>query len=271
MASYVTPKINTAYIFYVSLVSQANTKVFQANPTLAAADFNVATNDGAPGALATTPVVDADFTKRVKISLSAGEMNGDNVTVICSDAAGAEWCDLTINIQTTATQVDNLVRSTTPANTLDVSAAGEAGLDWANIGAPTTAQGLTGTTIATSQAVASVSGAVGSVAGNVDGNVTGNVTGTVGSLAAQAKTDVNDQVLDVLNTDTFAEPGIGAPPTPTTLIQKIGYLYKFLRNRVTVTASQVSVYNDDASTVDHKSTHSDDATTYDRGEFTTGA
>jgi len=78
-------------------------------------------------------------------------------------------------------------------------------------------------------------------------------------------------VLDVLNTDTFAEPGIGTPLATTTLIQKIGYLYKFLRNRVTVTASTISVYNDNASTVDQKSTHSDDATTYDRGEFITGA
>ena len=39
-------------------------------------------------------------TKRVKVSLSADEMNGDNITVIFSDAAGAEWYDLTVNIQT---------------------------------------------------------------------------------------------------------------------------------------------------------------------------
>jgi len=111
MASYVTPKKGAAYVFYISLVSQANTKVMQANPTLAAADFNVATDDGAPAALGTTPVVDADFTKRVKVSLSAAEMNGDNITVICSDAAGDEWCDLAVNIQTTAQQIDDLADS----------------------------------------------------------------------------------------------------------------------------------------------------------------
>lgn len=38
---------------------------------------------------------------------------------------------------------------TTAARTLDVSAGGEAGLDWANIGSPTTAQGLSGTTVKT--------------------------------------------------------------------------------------------------------------------------
>ena len=68
---------------------------------------------------------------------------------------------------------------TTAARTLDVSAGGEAGLDWANIGSPTTAQNLSATNIDVDQVVASVSGAVGSVTGNVGGNV----TGSVGSVA----------------------------------------------------------------------------------------
>lgn len=76
---------------------------------------------------------------------------------------------------------------TTAGRTLDVTAGGEAGIDWANVGSPTTSLNLSGTTISTSQAVASVSGAVGSVTGNVGGNV----TGSVGSLGAQAKLDVN--------------------------------------------------------------------------------
>ncbi len=112
MTSYVTPKINTAFVFYVSLEDAANPGKFKASPTLANGDVLVATGDGAPGNAATLPVVDADFTKRVKVSLSAGEMNGDNVTVIFSDAAGAEWFDLLINIQTTARQIDDLGTST---------------------------------------------------------------------------------------------------------------------------------------------------------------
>lgn len=93
---------------------------------------------------------------------------------------------------------------------------------------------------------------------------------SVGSLATQAKADVNAEVLDVLNTDTFAEPGQETPGATVSLAKKIGYLYKFLRNRVTSTSTTISVYNDNATTVDHKSTHSDNGTTYDRGEFTTG-
>lgn len=42
---------------------------------------------------------------------------------------------------------------TTAGRTLDVSAGGEAGLDWANVGSPTTSLALTGTTIATTQKV----------------------------------------------------------------------------------------------------------------------
>lgn len=76
---------------------------------------------------------------------------------------------------------------TVAARTLDVSAGGEAGIDWANIGSPTTAQNLSATNIDVDQVVASVSGAVGSVTGavgSVTGNVGGNVTGSVGSVAA---------------------------------------------------------------------------------------
>jgi uncharacterized protein YjbJ (UPF0337 family) len=77
------------------------------------------------------------------------------------------------------------LKPTTAARTLDVSATGEAGIDWANIGSPTTAVNLSGTNIDVDQVVASVSGAVGSVTGavgSVTGNVGGNVTGSVGSV-----------------------------------------------------------------------------------------
>lgn len=92
------------------------------------------------------------------------------------------------------------------------------------------------------------------------------VTGFTDLSAAQ----VNTEVVDALNVDTYAEPAQGTPAATTTLVNKIAFLYKYLRNRVTVTATTISVFNDDALTVDHKSTHSDDATTYDRGEFITG-
>ncbi len=152
--SYVTPKKNTEYIFFVGLNSQADTKLLKANPTLAAGDFKVSIDGGTLNNFGTLPTVTPAAGKIVKITLSAGEMNGDNITLVCSDAAGSEWCDLLINIQTSVTQIDELVRSTTPANTLDVSATGEVGLDFANIKDATGAHTLTNITIPTVNALA---------------------------------------------------------------------------------------------------------------------
>jgi len=149
---------------------------------------------------------------------------------------------------------------------------------------------------------------VGSVAGNVDGNVTGSVGSLVGhtvqtgdnyarlgapagaSVSADVAAikvetlsldgtkipdtislaNINAQAVDALATDTYAEPAQGTPAATVSLAAKINYLYKAWRNRHTQTATQYSVYNDDAVTVDHKATFSDDATTADRGEVATG-
>lgn len=48
---------------------------------------------------------------------------------------------------------NSAIKPTTAGRTLDVSAGGEAGVDWANVGSPTTSLALTGTTIATTQKV----------------------------------------------------------------------------------------------------------------------
>ena len=86
---------------------------------------------------------------------------------------------------------------TTAGRTLDVSATGEAGLDWANIGSPTTAQNLSATNIDVDQVVASVSGAVGSVTGSVGSVAAGGIT------AASIATDAIDA--DALAADAVTE------------------------------------------------------------------
>jgi hypothetical protein len=48
---------------------------------------------------------------------------------------------------------NSALKPTTAGRALDVSAGGEAGVDWANVGSPTTALALTGTTIAVTQKV----------------------------------------------------------------------------------------------------------------------
>jgi len=82
-----------------------------------------------------------------------------------------------------------------------------------------------------------------------------------------------DLLLDSLITEmatATTEPAQGAPGVSVKRGEKIDWLYKMMRNRSTSTSTTISIYNDDATTVDHKITHSDDATTYDRGEMATG-
>lgn len=100
MLNYQGLKKNSGQIFYVGLTQQADTKLLQANPTIAAGDFKVSIDGGALNNLGTLPTVTPAAGRAVKITLSAAELNGDNIMVLCVDAAGAEWCDLAINIQT---------------------------------------------------------------------------------------------------------------------------------------------------------------------------
>lgn len=89
------------YTVYHSLVSQANTKLFQVNPTLAAGDVKISKDGGAEANLATLPVVAPSGSRNVKLIVSAVEMQADNVKINYVDAAGAEWCDREIIIQPT--------------------------------------------------------------------------------------------------------------------------------------------------------------------------
>lgn len=63
---------------------------------------------GALANLGTLPTVTPAGGSLVKITLSVAEMTGANILVVCSDAAGAEWCDLTLDIPTAARQIDDL-------------------------------------------------------------------------------------------------------------------------------------------------------------------
>lgn len=89
-------------------------------------------------------------------------------------------------------------------------------------------------------------------------------------LNAQGKVDVNAEVLDVLNVDTFAEPGQGAPAATASLVTKLGFVYKAWRNRKTQSATQTKLYGDDATTVDQKAAVSEVASVVESGEVGTG-
>ena len=100
MSVGVSPKKNTIFTFYVGLVSQADTKLLQNSPTLATCVFQVSTDGGALANLGTLPVVTPASSDAIKVTLSAAEMNGDDIVVVFSDAAGVQWADMLIHLKT---------------------------------------------------------------------------------------------------------------------------------------------------------------------------
>jgi len=100
MATSFKPIKGRDYVFNVGLVDQANTKLLKAAPTLAAGDFKISKDGGAFANLATLPTVTPSGGVAVKIALSTTEMTADNIVITCIDAAGAEWCDQMISIET---------------------------------------------------------------------------------------------------------------------------------------------------------------------------
>ena len=108
MATYQPPKRATEYIFYVSLEDQAAAGLFKVNPTLAAGDIQISKDGGAFSNLSALPAVTPAGGRSVKVVLSVDEMTADNVAVVFSDAAGAEWFDKEVNLQTVTTQFDDI-------------------------------------------------------------------------------------------------------------------------------------------------------------------
>jgi len=241
MPSYVTPKKGVEYIFYIGLTQQADTKLLQVNPTIAAGDFKVSIDGGAFANPSTLPAVTPAGGRAVKCVLSTSEMNGDNIIFVASDAAGAEWCDQIVNIQTSARQIDDLAFPTVSGRSLDVTATGGAGVDWSNVENPTTSLALTGTTISTSQVAASVTGAVGSVTGNVGGNVNGNVNGNLGGTLTSATRNAIADSLLLRDQTLVASPAVNLR-CPLNAI-------RLLNCKWTVLANTLSVYAEDGTTL----------------------
>ncbi len=125
MAENTIPKNAIEWITYISLVSTASRPDLQANPTIAAGDFQVSTDGSAFTNLDSIPVVTPASGVMVKLTLSIAEMTGDNVTVKCIDASGGEWDDLMLSIHPATRKMEDLAWPTTTGRSLDLTAAGE--------------------------------------------------------------------------------------------------------------------------------------------------
>jgi S-methylmethionine-dependent homocysteine/selenocysteine methylase len=220
------------------------------------------------------------------LDLTSTEMNADTVAVIVkTSSSGAKttpiilypnktggidvdvtaWNGTAIPAVHTAGYPIVTVKDGTGTGEIDTTSGGVLVAALANnaiTAAAIAADAITDAKVAADVTIASVTGAVGSVTGNVGGNV----TGSVGSLAAQAKADVNAEVLDVLATDTFAEAG-SVPAATSTLKDKINWLFALARNKLTQTATTTTLRNDADSGNIGTSTVSDDSTTLTRSEW----
>jgi hypothetical protein len=110
---------------------------------------------GAVTVLADTTATEQDATNAPGYYLfdaAQGETNADCIQVSAkSSTANIKVIGAPAVIYTRPTT--GWLAPTVAGRTLDVSAGGEAGVDWANVGSPTTSLALTGTTIATTQKV----------------------------------------------------------------------------------------------------------------------
>lgn len=100
-APYNPPVKNEDHVFFVALEDRNNPGDFKSSPTIASGDFQVSKDGGAFANLTTLPTNEPSGSEMVKITLSATEMNADNVVVRCKDQTSPkEWSDLIRNIIT---------------------------------------------------------------------------------------------------------------------------------------------------------------------------
>lgn len=176
-------------------------------------------------------------------------------------------------------QKSSALKPTTAARKLDVSAGGEAGLDWANIGSPTTTVNLSGTsTLALQPTTAgrtldvTTTGEAGLDWSNIGAPTTTVVLSgtTVGTLTTYTGNTVQTGDSFAALTGAQAEPVQGNPAVNASPLTKVAFIYKNWRNRKTQTATTWSLFADDATTVDQKATVADDGTTASKTEIATG-
>jgi hypothetical protein len=177
---------------------------------------------GAPFALAGTPAISVykdnsttQSTTGVTLTTDFDSVTGLNHVAIDTSADGSfyssgSFFDVVITTGTvdSVSAVGSVVgrftirktadlKPTTAGRTLDVSATGEAGVDWANVGSPTTTLNLSGTTIKTATDVETDTADIQSripaalVSGRIDASVGAMATGvlTATAIAADAITD----------------------------------------------------------------------------------
>ena len=135
-------KKSTAYNLEVLMVDSTDHITGKTGLTL-----TIAANKNGAAFASITPTVTELSYGWYNLALATAHTDTVGMLALHATATGADPMDVACQVFETTT--DDLVRSTTPANTLDVSATGEAGLDFANIKSATGATTLTNITVPT--------------------------------------------------------------------------------------------------------------------------
>ncbi len=84
------------------------------------------------------------------------------------------------------------------------------------------------------------------------------------------KAEINAEMVDALNVDTYPEPGQDAPPATASIVEKINRLYKQWRNKSDNDGTTSNLYADDNTTVDQKRGVTEAAGTVTKDKIATG-
>jgi hypothetical protein len=198
-------------------------------------DFKFTTrrfSTGAPYTLAGSPVISAyhgndttQITAGITLSVDFDSVTGlNNVRVVASGGNGYATATNYSLVITTGT-VDSVsvvgevvgtfsienrsaIMPTTAGRTLDVSAGGEAGVDWANVGSPTTTVGLSGTTVKTATDVATALDAV-------DNFIDTEIGAIISTLGTPAGASISADIAAIeAQTDDIGTAGAGLTAVP---------------------------------------------------------
>mgnify|MGYP006053310371 CR=1 FL=1 len=221
--------------------------------------FNTHQADGTPITLAGTPAISVyknsttESTTGVSLTVDYDGRTGLHHVAVDTSADGTFYAagndfDLIIttgtvdSISVVGTKVGSFslanraaLRPTTADRTLDVSSGGEAGLDWSNIGSPTTTVNLSGTTVKTATDVETDTADIQSrlpAALTGDGNIKADTLYLGGTL--QTGRDIGSSVLLSSGTGTgqvklasgYVAPNWGDVGNPTTTVNLSGTTVK---------------------------------------------
>jgi hypothetical protein len=183
------------------------------------------------------------YSEQITLSAANGFEAGKSYSIYVTAAVNSVTGGQTFNFKV----INEPLRPTTAGRTLDVSAGGEAGVDWANVGGQTTTVNLTNTSISETGAITGFAGevrlAIGMAgAGTYDTDIASLATA---SALATAQTSIDDLPTATENADALLGRNVsGGSSAGRTVKQAL----HFLRNKWDIAAGTLTVYDTDDST-----------------------